>query len=152
MRVIQGIAGLKEVIGEELGVSQWQTIDQNRIQGFADVTGDHQWIHVDPVRAAQGPYRTTIAHGFLALSMMPALANQIYDVTGVEMVVNYGLEKVRFPAPVPVNSRVRNRVQILSVTPSPRGFQVLVKHLMEREGFDRPVCLAEQIRLMVEGQ
>lgn len=150
MREINGIAGLRDVEGEELGTSEWAPITQEQIQLFADLTGDRQWIHVDTERAADGPYGATIAHGLLVLAMVPALAAQVYEVSGLEMVVSYGLEKVRFPAPVPVDSRIRVSVRAVSVTASNRGHLALFKHTVEREGSTRPVCVAEQLRLLVE--
>lgn len=150
MREIDGIAGLREVEGEELGRSEWTPVTQDRIQAFADVTGDRQWIHVDVERAARGPYGATIAHGFLVLAMVPALAAQVYRVTGLAMVVNYGLEKVRFPAPVPAGSRIRVSSQVMRITESDRGHLVLIKQTVERDGSTRPVCVAEQLNLMVE--
>jgi len=150
MREIEGIAGLREVEGEDLGSSEWVPITQDQIQSFADVTGDRQWIHVDPVRAARGPYGRTIAHGFLVLAMVPALAAQVYQVSGLTMVVNYGLEKVRFPAPVPAGSRIRDSVRVIAVTASDRGHLALIKHTVECEGSTRPACVAEQLRMLVE--
>jgi acyl dehydratase len=150
VRVVQGLEGLEPLVGQELGFSDWLEINQERIQLFADATGDQQWIHVDPLRAAQGPYGKTIAHGYLTLSLMSLLAGQAYEVEGLSMVVNYGLDKVRFPAPVPVGSRIRNRLVLVSLTSSAAGTKALVRHTIELEGSDRPACVAEQIRLMVE--
>lgn len=149
MFVVQGLAGLEPLVGQELGVSGWLEIDQERIQLFADATGDQQWIHVDPVRAAQGPYGRTIAHGYLTLSLLPLLSGEAYQVDGLKMTINYGLDRVRFPAPVPVGSRVRNRPVLVSLTPSAAGTKALVRHTLELEGSERPACVAEQIRLMV---
>jgi acyl dehydratase len=149
MRVIQGLAGIEELVGQELGISDWLQIDQERIQRFADATGDQQWIHVDPVRAAQGPYGKTIAHGYLTLSLLPLLSSQVYQVDGLKMTMNYGLEKVRFPAVVPVGSRLRNRPVLVSLIGTKAGTQALVRHTLELEGSERPACVAEQIRLMV---
>lgn len=149
MRVIQGLGGMEELEGQELGVSDWLQIDQERIQRFADATGDQQWIHVDPVRAAQGPYGKTIAHGYLTLSLLPLLSSRVYQVDGLRMTMNYGLEKVRFPAVVPVGSRLRNRPVLVSLTATKAGTQALVRHTLELEGSERPACVAEQIRLMV---
>ena len=115
----------------------------------SDATGDQQWIHVDPVRAAQGPYGRTIAHGYLTLSLLPLLSGEAYQVDGLKMTINYGLDRVRFPAPVPVGSRVRNRPVLVSLTPSAAGTKALVRHTLELEGSERPACVAEQIRLMV---
>jgi len=148
--VVQGLAGLERLVGQELGVSAWREIDQERIQLFADATGDQQWIHVDPVRAAQGPYGRTIAHGYLTLSLLPLLSGEVYQVDRLKMTINYGLDRVRFPAPVPVGSRVRCRSVLISLTPSSAGTKALMRHTLELEGSERPACVAEQIRLMVE--
>lgn len=147
---LNGIAELAPYIGRELGASDWLTITQERIDLFADSSGDHQWIHVDPVRAAEGPYGATIAHGFLTLSLLPLLSGEVFTVGGLRMTVNYGLERVRFPAPVPVDSRVRNRVELVSLTPARAGVQALIRHTIELEGSERPACVADQIRLLVE--
>lgn len=150
MRVISGLAGLAELIGEELGVSDWHSVDQSQVQGFADATHDQQWIHVDPERAADGPFGKPVAHGYLTLSMIPFFAGQVYQVQGVSMVVNYGLNKVRFPNPVPVGARVRNRLTLVSVTPTARGSQVVIRHHIELENPARPACVAETVSLLVE--
>ena len=139
------IDALRDAIGKDLGYSDWITIDQSRINQFADATGDHQWIHVDPERAAQGPFKTTIAHGYLTLSLLPALTSGLARVDGVRMGVNYGVNKVRFPAPVPVDSRVRARVEIVSVEDVAGGVQVTSRVTIERDGGDKPVCVAESV-------
>ena len=139
------IEALRDAIGTDLGYSDWITIDQARINQFADATGDHQWIHVDPERAAQGPFKTTIAHGYLTLSLLPALTSGLAHVEGVRMGVNYGVNKVRFPAPVPVDSRVRARVEIVSVEDVAGGVQVTSRVTIERDGGDKPVCVAESV-------
>ena len=139
------IDALRDAIGTDLGYSDWITIDQSRINQFADATGDHQWIHVDPERAAQGPFKTTIAHGYLTLSLLPALTSGLARVEGVRMGVNYGVNKVRFPAPVPVDSRVRARVEIVSVEDVAGGVQVTSRVTIERDGGDKPVCVAESV-------
>lgn len=149
MQVIHGIDELSALVGQQLGVSDWLEIDQDRIQLFADATGDQQWIHVNPRKAADGPFGKTIAHGYMSLSLLPAMAEQIYRVDGLKLTVNYGLDKVRFPAPVPVGSRLRSRIELLAVTPSDRGVRAFVKHTMELEGSPRPACVAEQIRFMI---
>jgi len=139
------IDGLRAAVGTDLGSSDWVDIDQKRIDLFADATDDHQWIHVDPERAAAGPFGTTIAHGFLTLSLLPHLGEGLLDVEGATMGVNYGLNKVRFPAPVPVGSRVRAHVRLLSVDDVPGGVQVVTQVTIEREGGDKPVCVAEPV-------
>jgi acyl dehydratase len=139
------IEELKASVGKDLGYSDWITVDQQRINMFADATGDHQWIHVDPERAAAGPFKTTIGHGYLTLSLLPAISGQVLRVEGVRMGVNYGVNKVRFPAPVPVDSRVRGRMTIVSVEDVPGGAQVIAQTTMEREGGDKPVCVVESV-------
>lgn len=136
---------LRAAAGTEIGHGEWQEIDQDRIDKFADATGDHQWIHVDPERAAAGPFGTTIAHGYLTLSMLPVLTAGLAAVEGVRMGVNYGVNRVRFPAPVPVGSRIRARVDLLSVEDVPGGVQVTALVTVQREGGDKPVCVAETL-------
>jgi len=136
---------LRSAVGTDVGSSDWIDIDQQRIDLFADATGDHQWIHVDPERAAAGPFGTTVAHGFLTLSLLPRLGEGLVDVEGMTMGVNYGLNKVRFPAPVPVGSRVRAHVRLLSVDDVPGGVQVVTQVTIEREGGDKPVCVADSV-------
>lgn len=149
MRVLNGLEELQAAVGEHLGYSDWVEIDQKRIDLFAEATGDHQWIHVDPEKAKAGPFGTTIAHGYLTLSLIPMLVWQIYTVEGTKMGVNYGCNKVRFPAPVPVGSRVRAGVELVSVTPGSGGQQVVALVTIEREGADRPACVAETVSVVV---
>ncbi|MFK4069017.1 MaoC family dehydratase [Streptomyces sp. NPDC029674] len=137
---------LSAAVGEQLGYSDWLEIDQKRIDLFADATGDHQWIHVDPEKAAQGPFKTTIAHGYLTLSLLPSLVPQTMRVEGMKMGINYGTEKVRFPSPVPVGSRLRATAVLTGVTPTKDGgVQVTAKVTVEREGSDKPACVAESV-------
>ncbi|PJM96212.1 MaoC family dehydratase [Streptomyces sp. CB01373] len=136
---------LRAAVGEPLGYTEWLEIDQKRIDLFADATGDHQWIHVDPEKAAAGPFGTTIAHGYLSLSLLPVFGPQLIEVRGVRMGVNYGTNKVRFPAPVPVGSRLRATAVITGVDEVPGGAQVTVAFTVEREGGDKPVCVAESV-------
>ncbi|MEV0695451.1 MaoC family dehydratase [Streptomyces sp. NPDC050388] len=149
MQVFNGIAELEQAVGRHLGHSAWRTVTQERIDRFADATGDHQWIHVDAGRAAAGPFGTTIAHGYLTLSLVPELAGEVYRVDGLAMSVNYGCNKVRFPSPVPAGSRVRAGVELLSVVPGPKGAQAVARVTVEREGGDKPVCVAETVSVMV---
>lgn len=149
VREIAGLKELEELIGTELGVSDWHKMEQDQIQLFADATYDQQWIHTDPSKAASGPFGRTVAHGYLTLSMLPFLAKQIYRVTGLKMTVNYGLNKVRFPNPVPVDARIRNRMTLVSVTHGAQGVQVVFRHEIELEGGDRPGCVAETVSLLV---
>lgn len=136
---------LAEAARTELGVSEWITIDQERIDRFADATGDHQWIHVDPVRAASGPFGTTIAHGYLTLALINLFLPQIVRVEGVTMGVNYGVNKVRFPSPVPVGSRVRGRAVLETVQEVPGGVQAVIVVTVEIEGSTKPACVAESV-------
>jgi acyl dehydratase len=142
---------LKAAVGEQLGYTDWVEIDQKRIDLFADATGDHQWIHVDPARAKDGPFGTTIAHGYMTLSLLPDLVPQIMRVEGVRMGVNYGVNKVRFPAPVPVGSRLRARAELVDVSEAGGGVQVAAKVTVEREGGEKPVCVAEQLVRLYNG-
>ncbi|MET8564976.1 MaoC family dehydratase [Streptomyces flaveolus] len=136
---------LRAAVAEELGPTDWVEIDQKRIDLFAEATGDHQWIHVDPEKAAAGPFGTTIAHGYLTLSLLPLFGPQLIRVEGVKMGVNYGTNKVRFPAPVPVGSRLRATGKITGVEDVTGGVQVTVAFTVEREGGDKPVCVAESV-------
>ncbi|MFD0377247.1 MaoC family dehydratase [Streptomyces sp. NPDC127112] len=144
-RIFTSAEELRAAIGEPLGPSGWLEVDQKRIDLFADATGDHQWIHVDPERAAAGPFGTTIAHGYLTLSLLPSLVPQIMRVEGMRMGINYGLGKVRFPATVPVGSRLRATAVITEVTEAGGGAQVAATVTVEREGGEKPVCVAESL-------
>jgi acyl dehydratase len=134
---------LKAAAGTSLGHSQWLEVDQDRISRFADATDDHQWIHVDPEKAKAGPFGTTVAHGFLTLSLVPAMIEDKFRVEGVRMGVNYGLNKVRFPAALPSGSRVRGLIELVAVDEVAGGAQITYQVTIEREGGDRPVCVAE---------
>ena len=142
---IATLASLAQRVGQELGVSDWISVDQTMIDDFARATGDHQWIHVDPVRAAAGPFGCTIAHGFLTLSLLPRLAEAALQIDDVRMGLNYGLNRVRFPAPVPVGSRLRGRLKLLACDALPDGAQITMEVRIEREGSDKPVCVAQAI-------
>lgn len=145
MTVFDSLDALALRVGDQIGISDWIVVDQPRIDAFARATGDHQWIHVDPVRAAAGPYGTTIAHGFLTLSLLPEMAESAFEVLGLRMGVNYGLNKVRFPAPVPSGSRVRGVFRLLGFERLDGGAQLTVEVTMQREGGDKPVCVAESV-------
>ncbi|UWZ36637.1 MaoC family dehydratase [Dactylosporangium roseum] len=146
MRTFAKASDLLAAVGEHLGHSEWQEITQERINLFAEATGDHQWIHVDPERAAAGPFGSTIAHGFLTLSLVPSLVSQVYRVEGVRMGINYGLDKVRFPAPLPAGSRVRGGVELLVADDLGEGWiQLKNRVTVEREGAAKPVCVAETL-------
>ena len=133
----------------QVETSDWITIDQERVNLFADATDDHQWIHVDPERAAQGPFGGTIAHGYLSLALLPALASGRFRVDGMVMGVNYGLDRVRFPHPVPVGSKVRARSEIASVEQVAQGVRVKLLVTVEIDGVDKPAAVAESISLYV---
>ena len=150
VREVQGIAELEKHLGQELGTSDWVTVDQERINTFADATGDHQWIHIDEERAKAGPFGGTIAHGFLTLSLLPLLGAEVMNVTGMKMKINYGLNKVRFPKPVPAGAKVRDVVTLKEIVRKSSGIQVVMDHVIEIEGSDRPACIAEAVTLMVE--
>jgi acyl dehydratase len=143
MRVFDGVDDLRTAVGTTVGTSDWMTIEQGQIDGFADATHDHQWIHVDADRAKEGPFGTTIAHGFLTLSLLPVLIAQVYKVDGVKMGINYGLNKVRFTSPVPVGSKVRGTIELVDVTDVTGGVQLVNKVTVEIEGSDRPALVAE---------
>ena len=144
--VIQGIAGLKELVGTHLGYSDYLEITQERVNLFADATGDHQWIHVDPERAkAESPFGGPIAHGYLTVSLGPVLAPQIMRVDGIKMAVNYGCGKVRFPSPVPVGSNLRMGAELTEVEDIPGGAQVYMTFTFECEGASKPSCVSEII-------
>jgi acyl dehydratase len=143
--VLDGIDEVKAAVGRELGTSGWLEIDQARIDQFAEATGDHQWIHVDPVRAAAGPFGITIAHGYLTLSLSNALLPEIVEVRGVSMGVNYGVDKVRFPSPVPVGSRVRARAELVAADDVAGGVQTTMRITIEVEGGEKPACVIESV-------
>ena len=145
-RTTATIAELPGLKGSELGTSDWFEVTQDRVNTFADATDDHQWIHVDVERAkAESPFGGPIAHGYLTLSLLPSLVPQIVTITGFSMGVNYGLNKVRFPAPVPVGSKVRARVTLKDVEEVAGGLQLTIGAVIVREGGDKPVCIAEPI-------
>jgi acyl dehydratase len=143
MTTISGVEGAKALAGQDWGTSGWSEVTQEQVNTFADATGDHQWIHVDVERARQGPYGGPIAHGFLTLSLIPVLYHDVVHLEGFAMAVNYGLNKVRFPAPVPVGSKLRAHVQNLSVEDVTGGVQITNQITIEVEGGSKPVCVAE---------
>jgi len=132
-------------VGAALGPSDWLDVTQGQVDLFADATHDHQWIHVDPEAAAEGPFGKTVAHGFLTVALMPKFGWDTFKVEGVSMTVNYGLNKVRFPAPVPVGSRVRGHCRLVDVTDVPNGVQATIGGTVEIEGWPKPACVAEVI-------
>jgi acyl dehydratase len=145
MRIFSSLDEFVMARGEVLGTSDWLAVEQERIGQFADATGDHQWIHVDPDRAKSGPFGKTIAHGFLTLSLLPVFFQQIYRVDGVRMAVNYGLNKVRFPAPTPVGSKLQATSQLVDVTQLEGAAQAVLSTTIEAEGAEKPVCVAESV-------
>ncbi|MEN2387009.1 MULTISPECIES: MaoC family dehydratase [Comamonas] len=146
MKTFRSYSEVLASIGQEVAVSDWITITQAQIQMFADATGDQQWIHTDPERAAQGPFGAPIAHGFLTLSLLPQFFEGTFKIEGAKMGVNYGLNRVRFMAPVPVNSRLRARMTLQAAERiEPAGVQMTWLVTVEREGSDKPVCVAESL-------
>ena len=150
MRIVDSIEELKNLVGEEIGVSDWIEMTQERINKFAEATGDHQWIHIDTERAkTELPGGTTIAHGFLTLSLLPKIVQSIYKVKGVRHSLNYGSDRVRFTAPVPAGSRVRGRYKLKSAEEvKNNGLKIIGETKIEIEGEDRPACIAESIGIL----
>ena len=151
MRVFSTFEELEAAAGEDLGASEWVSIDQRRVDAFADATGDHQWIHVDRERAKDGPFGGTIAHGYLTLSLIPWLGSQVFSLQTPGAKLNYGVNKVRFPSPVLVGSRIRLHEKIAAVTDIPAGKQLTVQHTMEIEGQEKPACVAETVTVVIAG-
>ena len=143
MRVFNGVDDLRAAVGTQLGASEWRIVEQGQVDMFADATDDHQWIHIDAEKAKDGPFGTTIAHGFLTLSLLPALVKDVYRVDGVKMGINYGLNKVRFTSPLPVGSKVRGNVELVDVSDVAGGVQLTTKITVEIEGSERPALVAE---------
>jgi acyl dehydratase len=143
---VHGLAELKTLVGRDLGHSEWFEIDQSRVDAFANATNDRQWIHVDPERARSGPFGGAIAHGFLTLSLLIPLWNEMVTVEGVATAVNYGLNKVRFPSPVPVGSKIRAAASLASVEDVPgNGVQAVIDFVVERDGSEKPCCVAQAV-------
>ncbi len=151
MRVFSTVEQLREAVGEQIGTTDWLEVTQERVDAFADATDDHQWIHVDAERAAEGPFGGTIAHGFLTLSLLPFFSTRLFSLDTAGPRLNYGLNKVRFPAPVPVGGRVRATVTFVEVADVPLGQQLVLRFVIELEGSDKPACVAEQVVLLVAG-
>ena len=149
MRVFTTYDELGSAIGEELGTSDWLEITQDRVDQFADATGDHQWIHVDVDRAKEGPFGGTIAHGYLTLSLIPQFTPQIFSIETPGARLNYGVNKVRFPNPVKVGSKLRATATITEVTDVPAGRQMVTRYVVEIEGADKPACVAETVVLLL---
>jgi acyl dehydratase len=142
---LKGVDGVKAAVGTTLGESDWRVITQDDVNGFAEATGDHQWIHVDPERAAQGPFGGPIAHGYLTLSLAPVLLSEVVDFEGMTMGVNYGCNKVRFISPVPVGKGVRMTAVLAGADDVPGGVQATIDLTFEIEGIDRPACVAQVV-------
>ena len=149
MRVFTTFDELDAAAGEELGTSEWLDVDQDRVDAFADATGDHQWIHVDVERAEKGPFGGTIAHGYLTLSLIPLFSSQIFALETPGARLNYGVNKVRFPSPLRVGTRVRATATLAEVTDVPAGKQMLVRWAVEIENGDKPACVAETVVLLL---
>jgi acyl dehydratase len=145
MSRFEHLADLPACVGQPLGTSDWIAVTQERIDRFAHATGDLQWIHTDPQRAAAGPFGSTIAHGFLTLALLPEMSASAFSVADARLGVNYGLNRVRFPAPVPVGSRLRGHFKLLEHTPLDGGAQLTLEVTVEREGAAKPVCVAESV-------
>lgn len=152
MRVFANVDAVKRAVGEELGTSDWVTVDQAMIDRFAEATGDFQWIHVDRVRAAASPFGTTIAHGFLTLSLLAGLSQECYRVDHLAARLNYGCNKVRFTAPVLSGKRVRAHFKVLSAEDAPQGLRLTTQATVELEGSAKPACVAEQISILVPAE
>lgn len=149
MRVFDGIEEYAAAVGTHLGTSEWIEVTQQMIDQFAEATGDHQWIHVDPERAKDGPFGATIAHGYLTLSLVSSMLMQTYRVDGLKLALNYGSNKVRYPSVVPVGSRLRGSFDLASLTPIAMGLQSVTAVTIEMEGSDKPACVAEIVSVLV---
>ena len=149
MRVFRSLAEIDAAVGEEMGPSEWLTISQERVNTFADATGDHQWIHVDAERAAEGPFGGTIAHGYLTLSLLPVFASQLFRIETMGAKLNYGVNKVRFPHPVLVGSSIRATATIADVSDVPAGKQMITRWTIEIEDVAKPACVAETVVLLL---
>jgi acyl dehydratase len=151
MLKLTGLDEVKSYVGKELGVSDWHDVTQERINAFADATGDHQWIHVDVERAKSSPFGGTIAHGYYTLSLVPVFSYAMYSLDGFAFGINYGANKIRFPAPLPVGSKVRMRAVLTSVEEIPGGAQFAVTNTFETDAGEKPVCVAETLARVYTG-
>jgi acyl dehydratase len=149
MRTFTSLDDVAAAVGEDLGTSDWVTVDQERVDRFADATGDHQWIHVDVERAKDGPFGGTIAHGYLTLSLIPWLGSTVFTLETPGAKLNYGVNKVRFPSPLLVGRRIRSHVSVADVADVPAGKQLTLRHTVEIEGSDKPACVAETVVLLL---
>jgi acyl dehydratase len=151
MLTLTGLDEIKDHVGKELGVSEWHLVTQEKIDEFAQVTGDDQWIHIDPERARESPFGGTIAHGYYTLSLAPRFSYDMFKFEGIAFGVNYGLNRVRFPAPMPVGGKLRMRAKLASIEEIPGGAQLTTELTFEREGADKPVCVAESLSRVYTG-
>jgi acyl dehydratase len=149
MRTFTSTDQLSDAVGEDLGTTEWLEITQDRVDAFADATGDHQWIHVDVERAAEGPFGGTIAHGYLTLSLIPQFTPQLFELETPGAKLNYGVNKVRFPNPVKVGKRIRATAQIAEVSDVPAGKQLVTRYTLEIEDESKPACVAETVVLLL---
>ena len=149
MRTFTSLEELSDAVGEDLGPSDWLEVTQERVDAFADATGDHQWIHVDVDRASKGPFGGTIAHGYLTLSLIPRFAPELFEISTPGARLNYGVNRVRFPSPVRVGSRIRATARIVEVSDVPAGRQLLTRYTVEIEGEPKPACVAETVVLLL---
>ena len=149
MRIFKSIDELAKAVGETIGPTEWLTIDQQRVNRFADATSDHQWIHVDVDRAKKGPFGGTIAHGYLTLSLIPYFTPQLFEIATPGAKLNYGVNKVRFPNPVKVGSKIRATAQIADVSDVPAGKQLVTRYTIEIDGESKPACVAETVVLLL---
>ena len=152
MQTFDGLDEFERAVGTHLGHSRWRTVTQEQVDLFADTTDDHQWIHVDPERAARGPFGSTVAHGFLTLALLPSMVREIYRVEGMAMVVNYGSDRVRFPHPTPVGARIRAGAELTHLDRGPQGALAMVTTTVEIEGVAKPACVSDSLFLLRPGK
>lgn len=152
MQTFDGLDEFERAVGTHLGHSRWRTVTQEQVDLFADTTDDHQWIHVDPERAARGPFGSTVAHGFLTLALLPSMVREIYRVEGMAMVVNYGSDRVRFPHPTPVGARIRAGAELTRLDRGPQGALAMVTTTVEIEGVAKPACVSNSLFLLRPGK
>lgn len=152
MQTFDGLDEFERAVGTHLGHSRWRTVTQEQVDLFADTTDDHQWIHVDPERAARGPFGSTVAHGFLTLALLPSMVREIYRVEGMAMVVNDGSDRVRFPHPTPVGARIRAGAELTRLDRGPQGALAMVTTTVEIEGVAKPACVSDSLFLLRPGK
>ena len=152
MQTFDGLDEFERAVGTHLGHSRWRTVTQEQVDLFADTTDDHQWIHVDPERAARGPFGSTVARGFLTLALLPSMVREIYRVEGMAMVVNYGSDRVRFPHPTPVGARIRAGAELTRLDRGPQGALAMVTTTVEIEGVAKPACVSDSLFLLRPGK